>query len=226
MTAASEGAHGRLEAIWIKRAHRGPMDPVAAADLVEGQGVAGSADRSRRRQVTILSQEAWAACMQELRATLDPSTRRANLLVSGIQLAGTRDGVLRIGDAPRVARWCVCAGACRRKHSRRRSCCVGVTKMSPVMLSCGLRPCRRGSARISPGTTSPEARRKRRADRVKRTTSASSRKWRAMRRSAQRRVGRRSIDVLAAELLPAGSPRSGAGIAGFQHEHPHLLIAP
>jgi len=89
---------GRVEAIWLKRAHRGPMDPVSAADLVEGQGVAGSVDRSRRRQVTILSQEAWAACMQELDADLDPSTRRANLLVSGIQLASTRDRVLRIGD--------------------------------------------------------------------------------------------------------------------------------
>jgi MOSC domain-containing protein YiiM len=94
-----EREHGRLEAIWIKRAHRGPMDPVAAADLLEGQGVAGSVDRSRRRQVTILSQEAWAACMTELDATLDPSTRRANLLVSGIELSRTRDRVLRIGDA-------------------------------------------------------------------------------------------------------------------------------
>lgn len=90
---------GRLEAIWLKRAHRGPMDPVSAANLVEGQGVAGSVDRSRRRQVTILSQEAWSACMSELHAELDPSTRRANLLVSGIELQRTRDRVLRIGDA-------------------------------------------------------------------------------------------------------------------------------
>jgi MOSC domain-containing protein YiiM len=90
---------GRLAAIWLKRAHRGPMDPVTAANLVEGQGVAGSVDRSRRRQVTILSEEAWNACMTELDADLDPSTRRANLLVSGIQLARTRDRVLRIGDA-------------------------------------------------------------------------------------------------------------------------------
>jgi len=93
-----DGRYGRLEAIWIKRAHRGPMDPVDVANLLEGQGVAGSVDRSRRRQVTILSQEAWAACMRELNATLDPSARRANLLVSGIELARTRDRVLRIGD--------------------------------------------------------------------------------------------------------------------------------
>ena len=94
-----ENEEGRLEAIWLKRAHRGPMDPVSAASLVEGQGVAGSVDRSRRRQVTILSQEAWRSCMTELTAELDPSTRRANLLVSGIELQHTRDRVLRIGDA-------------------------------------------------------------------------------------------------------------------------------
>jgi len=90
---------GRLEAIWIKRAHRGPMDVTRVARLVEGQGVAGSVDRSRRRQVTILSLDAWVDCLTELGATIDPSARRANLLVSGIQLAHTRDRVLRVGDA-------------------------------------------------------------------------------------------------------------------------------
>ena len=99
MTDNSAVEEGRVEAIWLKRAHRGPMDPVDAAELVEGQGVAGSVDRSRRRQVTVLSREAWSACMNELDADLDPSTRRANVLVSGIQLARTRDRVLRIGDA-------------------------------------------------------------------------------------------------------------------------------
>lgn len=75
------------------------MDPVREARLVAGQGVAGSVDRSRRRQVTILSREAWDACMAELEAELDPSTRRANLLVTGVNLEGTRNRVLRIGDA-------------------------------------------------------------------------------------------------------------------------------
>ena len=90
---------GVLEAIWLKRAHRGPMDPVAEAYLVEGRGVAGSVDRSRRRQVTIISSEAWDACMKELEADLDPSTRRANLMISGLDLEDTRNRVLRVGDA-------------------------------------------------------------------------------------------------------------------------------
>lgn len=89
---------GCLEAIWIKRAHRGPMKPVAGATLVAGQGLAGNADRSRRRQVTLIEREVWEALMSRLHAALDPSTRRANLMLSGIRLADTRDRVLAIGS--------------------------------------------------------------------------------------------------------------------------------
>src|SRR6188474_3493620 len=77
---------GRVEAIWIKRAHRGVMDGVQSASLVAGQGILGNVDRSRRRQVTLLEAESWAACMRELGATKDPAGRRANILVSGGEL--------------------------------------------------------------------------------------------------------------------------------------------
>jgi MOSC domain-containing protein YiiM len=99
MADRSDASDGKLEAIWIKRAHRGPMDRVREARLVEGKGVEGSVDRSRRRQVTILSREAWDACMAELDVDLDPSTRRANLLVAGVDLEQTRNRVLLVGDA-------------------------------------------------------------------------------------------------------------------------------
>jgi MOSC domain-containing protein YiiM len=89
---------GRIEAIWIKRAHRGVMDGVQSASLVAGQGVAGSVDRSRRRQVTLFEAEVWAACMRELGTDKDPAGRRANILLSGIALAHTRGRVLVIGD--------------------------------------------------------------------------------------------------------------------------------
>ncbi|HJQ12007.1 MAG TPA: MOSC domain-containing protein [Gemmatimonadaceae bacterium] len=75
------------------------MDSVAEATLIEGQGVAGSADRSRRRQVTLLESEAWKTCMEELGVAGDPSLRRANILLSGVELAHTRGRVLAIGDA-------------------------------------------------------------------------------------------------------------------------------
>ena len=88
---------GVLEAIWLKRAHRGPMDPKPSATLVAGKGVEGSVGRSSRRQVTIIEREVWDALMRETSGTAPPSTRRANLMVSGIALADTRTRILRVG---------------------------------------------------------------------------------------------------------------------------------
>jgi MOSC domain-containing protein YiiM len=89
---------GRLEAIWIKRAHRGPMDAVQEAHLEVERGLVGSVDRSRRRQVTLLERESWERLMQGLHADVDPSARRGNLLIGGIRLFETRGRVLRIGE--------------------------------------------------------------------------------------------------------------------------------
>lgn len=90
---------GRLAAIWRKRAHRGPMDAVSEGRLVAGKGLEGSVDRSRRRQVTLIEREIWERLMADLGASIDPSARRANLMLEGISLGGTRGRVLRIGAA-------------------------------------------------------------------------------------------------------------------------------
>ncbi len=89
---------GRLEAIWVKRSHRGSMDPVPAAALVAGGGVAGSADQGRRRQVTIIEREVWERLMRRMGADVSPSARRANLMVSDLPLARSTNRSLRIGD--------------------------------------------------------------------------------------------------------------------------------
>ena len=75
------------------------MDSVEEATLVAGKGVAGSVDRSRRRQVTLLESEAWSTCMTELGVHKDPAFRRANILVSGVRLVQTRGRTLVVGDA-------------------------------------------------------------------------------------------------------------------------------
>ncbi len=88
---------GELRAIWIKRAHRGKMDPADRAELVAGRGLVGNADQGRRRQVTLIEEETWERLMTELSGAADPSSRRANLMVRGIRLAQTRGRVLRVG---------------------------------------------------------------------------------------------------------------------------------
>jgi len=86
-----------LTAIFIKRAKRGRMDPHLAAVLEPGRGLVGNADRGGRRQVTLLSDERWAELMREVGATLGPEARRANLLISGIDLENTRGRLLHVG---------------------------------------------------------------------------------------------------------------------------------
>ena len=88
---------GTVEAIWLKRAHRGAMDRVEAVDAVEGQGLVGNADQGGRRQVSLIEREVWARLMEELGGDLDPSRRRANILVSGVRLAESRGRTLRLG---------------------------------------------------------------------------------------------------------------------------------
>jgi len=97
--AARDGRPGRLERIWLKRFTGGPMDPVDAAALDAMAGLVGNANRSRRRQVTIIARERWSELMRDLGARLPPSTRRANLMVSGIDLQNSRGRILRVGSA-------------------------------------------------------------------------------------------------------------------------------
>ena len=87
---------GKLEAIGIKRAHRGPMDPVLTAALVAGRGLIGNADQGRRRQVTLIEREVWERLMGELGGAIGPAARRANLMISGIDLVESRDRLLRV----------------------------------------------------------------------------------------------------------------------------------
>ena len=87
---------GRLEHIWIKRGRGGPMDAVSTAQLRAGRGIVGNANQGGKRQVTMLSLEDWLRVTAAV-ATPEPRVRRANLLLSSIDLRESRGRTVRIG---------------------------------------------------------------------------------------------------------------------------------
>jgi MOSC domain-containing protein YiiM len=89
---------GEVVNLWIKRAHRGVMDPVHNAEAITGRGLIGNADQGRRRQITIIDEAAWREAAAETGTDVDPSKRRANVMLRGIPLANTRGKLLRLGS--------------------------------------------------------------------------------------------------------------------------------
>jgi MOSC domain-containing protein YiiM len=74
------------------------MDRKQNARVIAGRGIEGNANQGGRRQVTLIEREVWDRQTQEIGVEVDPSARRANLLVRGISLADSRDRTVRIGD--------------------------------------------------------------------------------------------------------------------------------
>lgn len=91
-------SEGRIEAIWIKRAKRGPMDAVESAEMLAGRGIVGNANQGGRRQVTVIDASAWDRAVSELGEEVPPSARRANVMVSGLDLENSRGRVMRLGS--------------------------------------------------------------------------------------------------------------------------------
>ncbi|HEX8152376.1 MAG TPA: MOSC domain-containing protein [Thermoanaerobaculia bacterium] len=87
-----------IAAIWIKRFKGGPMDPVLFAELVAGRGLRGNANQGGKRQVTLIAEESWRDAEAALGVTAHPSTRRANVMLRGVDLEKSRGRILRIGD--------------------------------------------------------------------------------------------------------------------------------
>jgi MOSC domain-containing protein YiiM len=87
----------QLLKIWVKRFKRGPMDSVSRATLIAGRGIDGDANQGSTRQVTILSNRDWSDVTAGP-GTPDPIVRRANLLVSDVDLLNSRQKVLQIGS--------------------------------------------------------------------------------------------------------------------------------
>lgn len=90
---------GQLAGIAYKTEKYGPMLTIPSAMVSIETGLA---DDYRgipgKRQLTVMSNEAFLAACDELKASLPWTIRRANLLITGIGLENSSGQFLRIGD--------------------------------------------------------------------------------------------------------------------------------
>jgi len=75
------------------------MDSQGSVELVPGAGLKGNADRGGRRQVTLVSLERWEELMNQVGGQLGPDARRANLVLTDVNLENSRGRVLCIGSS-------------------------------------------------------------------------------------------------------------------------------
>lgn len=87
-----------VKALWLKPAPLASMSEQTELRLTLEDGVEGGAPTVKDRQVTVLTVEAWQAACEEVGETIDPSERRANILIDGVDLAETASRRLRIGE--------------------------------------------------------------------------------------------------------------------------------
>ena len=90
---------GCLLGISRREKKRAGMELMDSADVTLAGGIADDfRGTPGLRQVTVMSREAWQKVCADAGCELPWQTRRANLLVEGLELCGTTDRVISIGD--------------------------------------------------------------------------------------------------------------------------------
>lgn len=109
---------GRVAGMARGAASRAPMETLEAARIGVEFGLEGDyrgtprPGSARKRQVTIVSREAWDAACADLGCEIPWTARRANLLVEGVALPRRAGDVIAIGDVRLEMRAAV--NPCRR----------------------------------------------------------------------------------------------------------------
>ena len=90
---------GKLLGIVTRAKSRAPMEPRESIPVSREAGLEGdSRGRTRDRNVTVITREGWDATCKTLGDDLPWTTRRANLLVEGVDLTETTGARVRIGE--------------------------------------------------------------------------------------------------------------------------------
>ena len=90
---------GRLIGIARREKKRAPMETLDSAEISTDTGVAGDfRGKPGKRQVTLLSAEAWQEVCNELGQDMTWTTRRSNLLIENINLPKSAGNIIAIGN--------------------------------------------------------------------------------------------------------------------------------
>ncbi len=89
---------GVVRGIAYRPDHLKPMVEVTAQHASSGRGIEGDRRAKGKRGITLLSAERWADVVREIGQPLPWHTRRANVLVEGVDLLPLIGYHLRIGD--------------------------------------------------------------------------------------------------------------------------------
>lgn len=90
---------GELVGIAIRDAKRAAMRELESASITPESGVADDfRGKPGKRQVTLLSADVWDTVCAELNSTLPWTTRRANLLVAGVDLPRSAGQTIHVGS--------------------------------------------------------------------------------------------------------------------------------
>ena len=90
--------HGSLIGIARGPRHGAPMELLSEVRVSTRSGVEGENRGRELSQVTILADSPWKAACAEVGKDLPWTTRRANLLLTGVELQNTRGATLKIGE--------------------------------------------------------------------------------------------------------------------------------
>lgn len=93
-----------IKAIAIKNRSRVAMQSIDSAQITVNSGILGDFRGAQKdRQITILSEDSWLKACREIDVELPWTTRRANLLVDGVEFDESYvDRKLRIGEVELV----------------------------------------------------------------------------------------------------------------------------
>jgi MOSC domain-containing protein YiiM len=90
---------GKLLDIAIRERSRAPMQRCDSISISRDAGLEGDfRGRARDRNVTVLGREGWQAACADLGSEVAWTTRRANLLVEGLELEHSTGARLEIGE--------------------------------------------------------------------------------------------------------------------------------